>query len=543
MTLGYDAIVVGAGHNGLACACYLAKAGLKVLVLEQYHSVGGMTLTEELTLPGFWSDVHASGYQLANLSPAPDELDLFGHGVELIEPDLPYAHAFSDGRSLAVSRTLETTLANIGRFSKKDAESWRGLFEQYLAEKAGIVAGMFSPPPPFATEAAEFQSTPGGMEAYRFSLQSLRSWCDEHFETEQVKCMIGAFAPFVGHAPDEAGGAEIAWLFALVLQDAGNKFVKGGMHHVSLALAAYLREHGGEIRTGVTVDRIVVDGDRATAVRLADGEEIAVGCLVASSVDPGQLVLRLLGEAVVGAEVAEKMRNYEWGDATLVMYVALDGPVEYRAGAELGTAAHVHLSPPSLDAFAEAAVQCRGGSLPATPLIVSWNDSSIDPSRVPAGKHLKKFVVLGVPYRIGGDATGRVSSRDWDTAKEQYADYLIDMIATEYLPGLKERILKREVHSPLDLERKLSSAVRGTICHGAMLPYQMGAMRPIPELGEYRSPVPNVYLCGSGTHPGAGVSMGSGRNAAQVIYKDLGLDFRATVGVPLSGAQAGGTRA
>jgi phytoene dehydrogenase-like protein len=542
MTTGYDAIVIGAGHNGLACACYLARAGMKVLVVEQYHTAGGMTLTEELTLPGFWSDVHASGYQLANLSPAPHELDIFARGVELIEPDLVYAHAFSDGRGLAVSRDLDQTLANIGRFSEKDAAAWRRLFEQYLAQKDGTVAGMFSPPPSFAAEASAFQSSSDGMDEYRFSLQSLRSWCDENFETEQVKCMVGAFAPFVGHAPDEAGGAEIAWLFASVLQDAGNNFVKGGMHHVSLALAADLQEHGGEIRTSATAEKILVEGGRATGVRLADGETIAVGRLIASSVDPGQLVQRLLGAEVVGPVVAGKIERYEWGDATLVMYVALDRPVTYRAGAEMSEAAHVHLSPPSLDAFAEAAVQCRSGVLPETPLIVSWNDSAIDPSRVPEGKHLKKFVVLGVPYRIAGDATGRVAGRDWDSAREDYADHLTDLIDKTYLPGLKGAILKRTVHSPLDLERKLSSAVRGTICHGAMLPYQMGAMRPIPELGEYRSPVTNVYLCGSGTHPGAGVSMGSGRNAAQVIYQDLGLDFHSTVGATASKTQTDASR-
>src|SRR5215212_4988952 len=130
MSTQYDAIVVGAGHNGLTCACYLAKVGLKVLVLERYHDVGGMTITEEVTLPGFWSDVHASGYQLANLSPTPAELELAKHGLELIEADLVYAHAFPDGRCLAVSRDLERTLRNIAAFSPRDAETCRGLFER-----------------------------------------------------------------------------------------------------------------------------------------------------------------------------------------------------------------------------------------------------------------------------------------------------------------------------------------------------------------------------------------------------------------------------
>ena len=170
---------------------------------------------------------------------------------------------------------------------------------------------------------------------------------------------------------------------------------------------------------------------------------------------------------------------------------------------------------------------CSGNRSSST-LVVAWNDSVIDPSRAPEGKHLKKFVVLGVPYEIKGDATGRIQGRDWDQVKDQYADYLIDMITADYVPDLKAKLLKRVAHSPLDLERKLSSAVHGTICHGAMLPYQTGAMRPIPEMGNYRSPVANVYLCGSGSHPGPGVSMAPGRNAAETICADLGLDFRAT---------------
>jgi beta-carotene ketolase (CrtO type) len=527
MSTRYDAVVVGAGHNGLTCACYLAKVGLKVLVLERYHEVGGMTLTEELTLPGFRSDVHASGYQLANLSPVPRELELEKHGLELIEPEIVYAHAFPDGRVLAVSRDLERTVETIGRYSKKDAETWRKLVEHYLAEKDKIVASLFSPPPAFSAEAAALEQNPGGMDKYRFGLQSMRSWCDQTFESEEVKCLFGAFALFMAHAPDDAGGAELAWLFGTVLQDVGNNLVKGGMHHVSLALADHLRSLGGEIKTNAGVEKIMVSSGRATGVRLENGEEISAGQLVASGVDPKQLALRFLGEEVVGSEIAGKMERYEWGDPAFVIYAALDGLVEYKAGPEAGAACHVHLTPPSLDPVAKASAECRGGELPATPLVVSWNDSVIDPSRAPEGKHLKKFVVLGVPYEIRGDATGKVGEGGWDEVKDRYADYLIDIITADYMPGLKARLLKVETHSPLDLERKLSSAVHGTICHGAMLPYQTGSMRPIPEMGHYRSAVPNVYLCGSGSHPGPGVSMAPGRNAAEAICADLGLDLRA----------------
>jgi beta-carotene ketolase (CrtO type) len=520
----YDAIIIGAGHNGLTCACYLARAGLKVLVLEQYHTVGGMTVTEEETLPGFWSDIHASGYQLANLSPVPHELGLLDR-YELIEPEIPFSHAFPDGDLISVHRDIEKTVANIARYSLKDGDTWRALMHRFLTQKDAITAAMFSPPPSFAAAAAKFAASPAGMDAYRFSMQSVRSWANQTLEAEATKTLFGSFATFLGASPDDAGSAELGWLFASVLQNAGNNFVRGGMHRVTLALAEHLRAHGGEIRTNALVEKILGDAKRATGVGLASGENIPVRELIVSNIDPAHLVIDLLGVKMLGQEIVKKMEHYEWGDSIFVMFVALDSPVEYKAGSAARQSAHVHLTEPSLDFFGRVYLQCRGGLLPSAPMIVSWNDSAIDPSRAPAGKALMKFVVLSVPYVITGDATGKVRGRDWDEAREPFADYLIDLISANYIPDLKKKILKRVAHSPVDISRKIISAVRGTLGQGAFLPYQSGSLRPIPELGQYRTPVPNVYLCSSGSHPGPGVSMAPGRNAAQVIFGDLGLDF------------------
>jgi phytoene dehydrogenase-like protein len=524
----HDAIVIGAGHNGLTCACYLARAGLKVLVLEQYHAVGGMTVTEEETLPGFWSDLHASGYQLANLSPVPHELGLLDR-YELIEPEIPFSHAFPDGEIISVHRDIEKTVADIAHYSLRDADTWRALMERFLAQKNAIVAGMFSPPLSLPTAARDFAASPEGMEAYRFSMQSVRSWANQTLEAEATKTLFSSFATFLGASPDDAGGAELGWLFASVLQNAGNNLVKGGMNRVTLALAEYLQSHGGEIRTNVRVTQILGNAKRATGIRLIGGEEIPVGQLIVSNVDPGHLVLDLLGAEMVGQDIVDKMKQYEWGDSVFVMFVALDSPINYKAGTAARQSAHVHLTEPSLDFFARVYFQCRGGELPAAPMIVSWNDSAIDPSRAPAGKALMKFVVLSVPYIITGDATGRVPGRTWDEVREPYADYLIDLITANYIPDLKEKILKRVAHSPVDISRRIISAVHGTLGQGAFLPYQNGSLRPIPDLGQYKTPVPNVYLSSSGSHPGPGVSMAPGRNAAQVIFADLGLEFGSVV--------------
>jgi phytoene dehydrogenase-like protein len=270
MSESYDAVVIGAGHNGLTCACYLAKAGLKVLVLEQYRTVGGMTITEEETLPGFWSDIHASGYQLANLSPVPHELGLLDR-YELIEPEFPFSHAFPDGNIISVDRDIEKTVAAIARYSPKDAETWRALMERFLAEKGAITSAMFSPPPSFPAAAAAFAKSSAGMEAYRFSMQSIRSWANQTLEAEATKTLFGSFATFLGASPDDAGGAELSWLFASVLQNVGNNLVKGGMNRVTLALAEHLQTHSAKSgrmsrpplchRSRCFQDRFGVDGN------------------------------------------------------------------------------------------------------------------------------------------------------------------------------------------------------------------------------------------------------------------------------------------
>jgi phytoene dehydrogenase-like protein len=530
MTSAYDAAVIGGGHNGLTCACYLARAGLKVLVLEQFHEVGGMTISEEITLPGYTSDIHASGYLLGKLSPAPQELELGAHGLELITPDPNWAHVLPDGRLVLIGRDVQETMRSIEQFSAQDARAFVKMYERYQEQKPHIVAGLNSPPPSPATQFATLWQQPDGTAEYRFELQSARSWCTESFETDDARAFFASFALHAALAPDDAGGGQFAWLFVSCVQDVGVSVVKGGMHRVALALARYLEAHGGEIRTSALVREIVVRDGRAVGVRLADGETIAVSRLVASNVDPRHLVFDLLGEAQVGPVIADRIRRYEWGDSFFTIYAALDGPPEYKAGPAASQAGYVHGAGASVEDLARIFAQCRSGRLPAAPMMGMVNESVVDPSRAPEGKGLMKFVAHFVPYQVKGDATGKVTGTSWDEVKEPYADYLIDYITERYIPNLKARIVERVAQSPLDLERRIISAVRGTHQHGAFLPYQTGSMRPTPEMGQYRSPVPNVYLCGAGSHPGSGVSMVPGRNAAQVICADLGLDFRTTVG-------------
>ena len=495
-----------------------------MLVLEANDFIGGLTITQEVTLPGFHSDVHAFGYQFASLSPAPEELELARHGLELVTPDISFAHAFSDGSTVRMHIDLDRTCASIASLSRRDAAKWRVLFGRWLGAKNAIRAGLNSPPGPLSAHLGELERTPAGMEEYRFETQTLRAWAEEWFEEERNRLFLGAFSLHANVAPDEAGGGHLAWLFDSVIQDFGNRVVKGGMTNVARALASCLEENGGVIQTNARVSQILIDHGRATGVRLADGEVVPVDKVVTSSVDPRTLVLNLLGRDVVGDDVAGKVERYVWGDSIMVIYLALSNPLEFRAGEETGRACYVHCTPPSLKYVTQMFTETRAGLLPAGPVAVVCNDSVADPGRVPAGKALVKILVKCVPYGIRGDATGKIGATSWAEAKEAYADHVVGMLNEAYVLNLEASIEERVVHSPLDQERLVSTAVRGTELQGAFVPYQNGAMRPISEFGGYRSPVSNLYLCGSSSHPGPGVSFMPGRNAARVIGEDLGLE-------------------
>ncbi len=430
MAHAYDAIVIGAGHNGLTCACYLARAGLRTLVLDQYHTVGGMATTEEITLPGFRSDIHAFGFQFANLSPVPEELGLSEFGLELLRPEINHSHVFPDGGIISLHREVEDTVASIGRYSQKDGETWRRLAGDFVRAKPSVTAWMNSPPDSLLEETEHFVRLPGGMDEYRAGLQSYRSWANEHFEREETRLFIGGWACHISLGPDDVGGGHLALLFASLLQDVGNRAVKGGMHHLPLALAAYLRSHGGEIRTRARVAKILLERGRATGVRLTNGETIAIAGegLVASNVDPRQLIVDFLGQDTIGAELVAKMRRYEWGDGYMTIYLALDAHVTYNAGPDAQRSPYVHATTPSLEYLARVYTECRSGQLPAHPFVLMCNDSMIDPSRAPVGKAVMKMIVHNVPYEIRGDATGKIRGRTWDEVKEPYADYLLDYL-------------------------------------------------------------------------------------------------------------------
>src|SRR5262245_1381958 len=341
----FDAIVIGAGHNGLTCACYLAKAGLRTLALERGDAVGGMTISEELAAPSHLSDVHASGYLVAKLSPAPAELGLAEHGLTLITPDPNWAQIFPDGRSFTIGRDIEATCSSMAQFSRRDSDTWRACYRRFLGAKPDIIAALNNAP----TSLATMLGRPDGAEQYRFEIQNARSWVEATFESPEMRLFFASAGLHAGLAPDDPLGANFAWLFMSTVQNVGVSIVQSGMHRVSQALAAVLAKHGGEVRLNAEVTSIEVNGARAGTVHLRSGESIRVRDLVAVNADPRHLVLDLLGEVVVGQSVAKEIRDYEWGPSFFGIYAALDQPVDYRAGSEVAKVGYLHASEASID--------------------------------------------------------------------------------------------------------------------------------------------------------------------------------------------------
>lgn len=515
----YDAIIIGAGHNGLTCGCYLAKAGLKVLVLEEYHSIGGMTITEEITLPGFKSDVHAFGYQLANLSPVPDELNLGNYGFKLIYPDISFSHIFPNGRYISMYQSVAKTMKSIQKFSSRDARTWHKLFNKYLSDRENIISSINSPPAGLGTAldkaGQQMYYQRYSAEEYRKQLQSMRSWCDEYFESDEAKVLFGTFAAFVGLSPDDAGGCEVCHLFASIIQDKGNNVVSGGFVNLPKALAKYIEFRGGAIMTNAKVIKIIIENGKAIGISLENGKNIMAKRLVGSSTDPSTLVLRLIGEDYVDSTIINSIKKLEWGDAIFGIYLALDGRPEYRSDREVSMSSQIHISPPTIEFFSKIFYECRSGKIPNNPLSIMSNDSMIDPSRVPSSlfngnKQLVKFLVLSVPYDIKDydnidNNNGKTKKLDWSNIKEQYGDQIVDMITNDYIPNLKDIITKQVSYSPIDYEKRPTTCIKGTLSCGAVLPYRSRSMRPIPQLSNYKIPsIPNLYLCGSGNYPGTG---------------------------------------
>jgi phytoene dehydrogenase-like protein len=521
----YDAIVIGAGHNGLAAAVHLAAKGWKVAVVERADEPGGAVKTRAVTLPGFQHDLFAMNLGLFAGSPffAAYKDGLVKHGLEFSGADDCFASAFPDGTWLGVSRNVSATAARIAAFSAKDAERWRVMAGEFPREAAHIFPLLGAPMPSWSMARGLWKSyrAKGGAwfgDLIRLVLSSSREFLDAHFENEKLKTMMAAWGMHLDFSPDVAGGALFAYLESMAEQSFGMAIGKGGAATVINALVSYLKELGGELHLGRGVEQIELKGGKASGVRVVGGEMLTAQRAIIANVHPrivfGQFLIKDPARASFDARIA----RFRSGPSTMMIHVALSGLPDWTAGHELKRFAYVHLAP-SLAAMSATYTQAMAGLLPDEPVLVVGQPTAIDPTRAPHGKHVLWVQVRALPAAIRGDAAGTIKATHWDDAKEAYAARVMDLLE-RYAPGLSGKILGRAVFSPLDLERENPNLIGGDSTSGSHHLDQNFLMRPVFGWSRYKTPVRNLYLCGASTWPGAGVNAGSGFMLAKMLAGD-----------------------
>jgi phytoene dehydrogenase-like protein len=511
--MAYDAIVIGAGINGLAAALHLAVNGWKVLVLERSDTAGGAVKTREITLPGFRHDLYAMNLSLFAGSPflAAHRDRLAACGLNFVGAEHCFASAFPDGSWLGVSNDLDITAGRIATLSPADAERWRAMATAFASDAPHIFALLASPMPSWQAARALFtawrsRGTAWLADMVRMLLASPRAWLDEHFESDKLKVMMAAWGMHLDFPPDMAGGALFPYLETMANQSFGMALGAGGADNIIKALVGAIERAGGEIRLGAAVKQVSVERGIAKAVVLASGERIEARRAVIANLHP-----RVLFNELAQAEpssAAQRLAQLRPGPATMMIHLAMRDLPSWTAGAELRRFSYVHLAP-SFGAMSKAYSEALAGLLPGEPVLVVGQPTAIDPSRAPAGQHVLWVQVRVLPSQIKGDAAGSIARTQWDAVKDAYADRVIALIE-RYAPGVSALILGRAVLSPADLERDNPNLVGGDSLSGSHHLDQNFVFRPAFGWSRYHTPIEQLYMVGASTWPGAGTGAGSG---------------------------------
>jgi phytoene dehydrogenase-like protein len=524
MTQHYDVIVIGGGHNGLVNAAYLAKAGKKVMVLERRHVLGGAAVTEEI-IPGFLFS--ECSYVVSLLRPEIiRELDLPRHGLEILPLDGTFS-PMPDGNHLWRMNDHAKSIREIRRHSRVDAEAYDE-FSKMMTPMCRFVKPMLSmvPPDPTTLNPRDLKQLHFLMQRFRelssderytlIQLMTMSSadFLDQWFETDVLKATMsasGIIGTFLGirspgtayvllhHYMGEIDGAFRSWGFS-----------RGGTGAISNAIAAAAREAGVEIRTKAPVGKILVKEGRASGVVLQSGEEITAN-VISSSVDPHLTFEKFLEPSQLPADFLEGVRRYKFRGSSGKVNIALDALPEFKSlpgdGAHLRGAISIS---PSMEYMERAYDDAKYGHYSRRPYIDMVIPSLTDPSVAPPGKHVLSCFVQYAPYKL--------AEGTWDDQREAFGDNVIDTIS-EYAPNIKNIIVGRQILTPLDLEREFG-LTQGNIFQGELSLEQLFFLRPVAGWAYYRTPVDNLYMCGSATHPGGGIMGANGRIASQVILKE-----------------------
>jgi phytoene dehydrogenase-like protein len=519
----YDGIILGTGHNALVLQAYLARCGLRVLSLDRAPVAGGgLATVENPRLPGFRHNIHSFFHRAVTMMPWYRDLELRRHGAVYLEPELNVALILPDGRSLEWWIDFNKTVDSFAAFSQRDAATLRRWVEEFrpIVEQI-ILPELQSPPLPPERRTERLQRSALGRRFLEVSARTPLEFVREEFEHDVIRAGLLFFngmreidlcAPGFGHA-----------IVAILAGRHKAQMCLGGSARLAEALAEDIREHGGEIRTGVEPKAILTRMGRAFGVELADGARIAAGAFIASGLNPQQTFLELLDADAVPRPAREGAAGFQYNRIAplFALNLALREPPRYTAAErrpELNRAFMVILGLERMDQFHEMIAAHERGAFPP-PIMWGACPTLFDPGQAPAGGHTA-FLWEKVPYALHGNAT------NWEAEQGAHGQAMLDLWA-RFAPNLAEKgtVLDAFTRSPLDTERSLPNMCRGDLLVGSLSHGQVGYHRPFPGAGQYRTPIGGLYLCGGSTHPGGNITGLCGYNAAAVLAADLGLDL------------------
>ena len=520
-----DIVIIGGGHNGLVTAFYLAKAGYKPLVLERRPQVGGAAITDEFH-PGFRCSTlaHTAGPIRPDIV---RDLKLEKHGLKLITPEVSVTALTPDGRALSLYQDARKSAQEVAAFSQKDAAKYPE-FQESLGKMGRVIGEALATPPPNIDhpsggdlwgmlKTGRAIRNLGKKDMYRllrWGPMAVADLAAEYFETELLRAVVaarGVFGTFLG--PWSAGSALV-----LLIRAAGDAhpagsafFAAGGMGSLTQAMASAAQAAGAQIRSGVEVIEIRVKDGAACGVILSTGEEIDARAVI-SNADPKRTLLKLTDPSHLTPDFVQKLQHYRGSGTVAKVNLALSGLPNFTAlknGNAAALTGRIHIGN-EIDYLERAFDASKYGNFSPHPYLEATIPSLTDPTLAPEGKHVMSIYVQYAPYKLKGD---------WETQRKPLGQTVVKTLA-QYTSNLPELILTHQIITPQDLEDTYG-LTGGQIFHGDLALDQFFTMRPLLDWARYRTPIENLYLCGSGTHPGAGLTGGSGANAAREILKDL----------------------
>jgi phytoene dehydrogenase-like protein len=520
-----DIIIIGAGHNSLTAALYLQQAGLKVLLIERSEVPGGAAKSGEILEPGFNHDRFATniGLFMGSRVYADFKGELHRNGFDVVAGKQPFSSVFPDGECIRMYTDPEKTRQEFERYSPNDARAWAGLIS-YFGKVAPYLFPFLQMPMPSYKAVKQLWKMYRKLgygevsELIRVLIMSPRSFLDERFESPEAKALLSPWAFHLGLGPDCAGGATFSFLESAADHLNGMALSKGGVANLINALVKAVKDRGGQFLFAQPVDEIVVKEGKAAGVKTKDGRSFVSKKGVVACVTPNQFI-RLVNEKELPGDFLVKSKNYTFGPGTLMIHLTLDEPLKWQAAVDLSDSAYVHVAPYMSD-IATTYSQAVEGYLPSSPLLVVAQQSRIDPSRAPQGKHVLWVQVRAFPSQPKADSLGQIKVGSWDEMKKAISDRIIEKISV-YAPNIKGIVRKSVVYTPKDLEDENPNIVGGDMVGGRHHLNQNFLFRPFPGWSRYRTPIKGLYLTGHSTWPGGGLNATSGHLAAMQLLKDI----------------------